>query len=72
MRMWQAVCDYLWFVFILKGNEFHPSLELNMRKSREPKSWNKECERVTKDRERAHRLDQHYTKTKLFCRRYYK
>ena len=61
---WSVLKDFVWWYFIVKCNEFHPRLNLNIErcmKSREHRI--KEYERIAKDRDRAHHLDILYSAT---------
>ena len=61
---WEVLKDFVWWYFVVKCNEFHPSLNLNLRecmRSREYKD--KESRRVANARYRAHRLDLLYSST---------
>ena len=66
---WEVFKDFIWWYFIIKCNEFHPSLDLNMKKLMKTKSKNfgevrdKENRRVANARYRAHRLDGLYKNT---------
>ena len=53
--------DKYWFYYVIDGNEFHPSLNINMKNvmfaDNYKKAMDKEVARITPIRERAHRLD---------------
>lgn len=58
--------DRYWFYYVIDGDEFHPSLNLNMKKlmtatgAKYKKVYNKEMDRIVRDRARAHKLDAVY------------
>jgi hypothetical protein len=57
--------DRYWFYYVIDGDEFHPSLNLNMKKIMATgrnweKIYNKEKDRIYRDRARAHKLDAIY------------
>ena len=61
-NIFSKIWDYIWFHFIIKENEFHPSLDLNPFKlsGMNPKKRDKYISRITKLRSKAHRLDIYY------------
>lgn len=57
-KAWQYIKDWCWFYIWIRGNEFHPKLNLNYDKCLiSYKKTQKEYQRITKQRDRAHQLD---------------
>ncbi len=60
---WEVLKDFMWWYFVVKCNEFHHSLSLDIKKLVNIKDINKEYRRVANARYRAHRLDILYNNT---------
>ena len=53
--------DRYWFYYVIDGDEFHPSLNLDLKKCMKGMKYHKkEQERIIRDRRRAHKLDAIY------------
>jgi len=58
---WQTFMDWCWWTFVIRRNEFHPRLNLDMKKvMNENEDFSKELTRISKLRERAHKLDERW------------
>ena len=56
--MWRTIKDWFWWKFVIKENEFHYKLRMDVESVVNKKiSFNDEMKRVRKLRARAHRLD---------------
>lgn len=61
VRTFVSVRDWIWFWIIIKGDEFHKSLSIDMKGvCSGSRRWDEELDRVERLRERAHRLDLKY------------
>ena len=59
MMKMQTIKDWFWWKFVIKENEFHRSMDINMEAVVSGKATiHEEVQRVAPLRERAHKLDE--------------
>jgi len=57
LKLWQTICDWCWWNFVIKKNEFHKRLDIDYGNLHNTQNYHAELKRVTRERERAHLLD---------------
>lgn len=61
--MFNKIRNWFWWKFILKKNEFHPSLNMNVEAIfNGTTTTEKECKRLYKARKRAHQCEEQFSK----------
>jgi hypothetical protein len=61
LKLWRNACDWCWFNLIIRRNEFHPRLNMNIKRILKGKTtWREEMKRIMPLRQRAHDLDMRF------------